>query len=794
MNENDFALNPAKENLKVGVFLCRCGGNISDNVDMEKLRSSLDATVVEEFENLCSINGRKLIRDSIIDKHLDRVVVAACSPVTHEKTFQKYVKPLNPYLMQMANIREQCSWVHSDTGKATAKAISLTAAAVEKAKYSEPITPLLRRTKKSAAVIGGGISGITTALSLARQGIKTRIIEEKSTIGGSMVKIGKVFSPEKLAEECAMCLLNPLVNEAVENKNIKILTKTKLLRAERRAGNFNLIVEKRPGFVKEERCIACGSCAEVCPVEVPNSWNEGMTIRKAIYKSFPQAVPDVYTIDDKNCIQCGACQETCKMDAIDFSMETEVLPINVGSVIIATGHKGFDLSKRPEYGYGRFPDVVSQMELARIMGVNGPTEGKLLRPSNGEIPKRVVMIQCTGSRDEKPDGNPYCSKVCCMVAMKHANVIKHYYPETEVIICYTDMRTPGMYEKYLRYGQTKGIKLIRGRAGEVTRKNGNLVVRVEESLEHSPLEIETDMVVLSEAMEPSVGTRQVAQLLDVGLTEDMFIRESHPKIKPVNTDVEGIYVCGTAQGPKDITDSVSQANAAAAKVAELMNGNLEVEPFVATINTSQCDLCKKCMDICKYKAIYVQEDNLAIDPIACKGCGICLSQCPEEAISIMGNADEKLFAIISGVLKTKERGERIILTFLDSVGYLAADNMGINKISYPESIRIIKLPSSNRLMAKHILYAFEKGADGIFLGEYPDDLMYPQMKEKVKHLKGVLGENNINPNRLTLHRVYIPYFRGLANKLTLFDQEIISLNPEHHETDGSAKVLDEPLE
>ncbi len=794
MNEKDFTSTPAKENLKVGVFLCRCGGNISDNVDMEKLHSSLDATVVEEFENLCSINGRKLIRDSIIDRDLDRVVVAACSPITHEKTFQKYVKPLNPYLMQMANIREQCSWVHSDKGKATDKAISLTSAAIEKAKCSEPIDPLLRRTKKSVAVIGGGISGITTALSLARQGIKTRIIEERSTIGGSMVKIGKVFSPEKLAEECAMCLLNPLVNEAVENKNIEILTKTKLLRAERRAGNFNLIVEKKPGFVKAERCIACGSCAEVCPVEVPNSWNENMTIRKAIYKSFPQAVPDVYTIDEENCIRCGTCQETCKMDAIDFSMETEVLPLNVGSVIVATGHNRFELSKRPEYGYGRFPDVISQMELARITGVNGPTEGQLLRPSNGQVPQRVVMIQCVGSRDDKPDGNPYCSKVCCMVAMKHANVIKHYYPETEVIICYTDMRTPGMYEKYMRYGQDKGIKLIRGRAGEVTWKNEKLVVRVEESLEKTPLEIETDMVVLSEAIEPSEGTKEVAELLNVGLTEDLFIRESHPKIKPVTTDVEGVYVCGTAQGPKDITDSVSQANAAAAKVAELMNGNLEVEPFVATINTSRCNLCKKCMDTCKYKAFYIQEDNLAIDPIACKGCGICLSQCPEEAISIQGNADEKLFGIISGILKNKKDGERIILTFLDSVGYLAADNMGINKITYPESIRIIKVPSSNRLMMKHILYALENGADGIFLGEYPDDLMYPHLKEKVKQLKQVLEEKNINPNRLTIHRVYIPYFRGLANKLTIFDQEISSLDQQHKREDNSAKVLDEPLE
>ncbi len=794
MNEDDLTANPTKENLKIGVFLCRCGGNISDNVDMEKLSSSVDAEVVEEFENLCSINGRKVIRDAIISKNLDRVVVAACSPITHKKTFQNYVKPLNPYLMQMANIREQCSWVHPDENAATDKAISLTTAAIEKAKFSEPINPLLRRTKKSAAVIGGGISGITTALSLAKQGIKTRIIEEKSTIGGSMVKVGKVFSPEKLAEECAMCLLNPLVNEAVQNKNIEILTKTKLKRAERRAGNFNLIVEKKPGFVKEERCIACGSCAEVCPVEVPNSWNEGMTIRKAIYKSFPQAVPDVYTIDYKNCIQCGNCQEACKMDAIDFSMETEVLPINVGSVIIATGHKGYDLSKRPEYGHDRFQDVVSQMELARIMGVNGPTEGKLQRPSNGEVPKRVVMIQCTGSRDDKPDGNPYCSKVCCMVAMKHANVIKHYYPETEVIICYTDMRTPGMYEKYLRYGQDKGIKLIRGRAGEVTRKNGNLVVRVEESLKGKPMEIETDMVVLSEAMEPSNGTIEVANLLDVGLTEDLFIRESHPKIKPVNTDIEGIYVCGTAQGPKDITDSVSQANAAAAKVAELMNGNIEVEPFVAEIDNSKCILCQKCVDICKYKAIYEQEEQLVTDPIACKGCGVCLSQCQNNAITIQGNADAKLFAVISGILENKREGERIILTFLDNVGYLAADNIGINKISYPESVRIIKVPSVNRLMAKHILYAFKKGADGIFFGEYPDDLMYPHIKEKVKSLKKEMEENNINPNRLTLHRVYIPYFRGLANKLTTFDGTITSLDLENQGVNHNAKVLDGPLE
>ncbi len=320
------------------------------------------------------------------------------------------------------------------------------------------------------------------------------------------------------------------------------------------------------------------------------------------------------------------------------------------------------------------------------------------------------------------------------------------------------------------------------------------MVRVEDSLKGKPTEIEADLVVLSEAMEPSEGTKNVAKLLDVGLTEDLFVRESHPKIKPVNTDMEGIYVCGTAQGPKDITDSVSQANAASAMVAEMMNGNLEVEPFVAEIDTDKCILCQKCLDICKYKAIYVQEDHIAIDHIACKGCDVCLSQCENEAISIRGNADEKLFAVISGTLKNKKDNERVILSFLDTVGYLAADNIGINRISYPESIRIIRIPSVNRIMPKHILYAFEKGADGIFLGEYPDDLMYPHINEKVKSLKKELEDNNINPRRLTLQRVYIPYFRGLANKLTLFDQEITFLDSNEKQADHSEKVLDGPLE
>lgn len=770
------------ENSRIGVFLCHCGGNISDTIDLEEVEKRLldnpDVISVKHHENLCSQEGNQIIKEEILRSHLDRVVIAACSRVTHENTFQNYIKPLNPYLFEMPNIREQCSWVSENPDKATDKATSLINSAIETVTYNEPLAKIPTQVKNKVLVIGAGISGITAAVSLANQGMEVTLIEEKPVVGGSMVKVGKVFSPEKLTEDCAACLLNPVINEMIHHKNIKLLTNTTLERSERRSGNFDVILSKKPVYVNPDKCTSCGRCTAICPQIVPDEWNEELINRKAIYKPFPQAVPSTYTLDDENCIKCGACLRVCPTNAINLNAIDDIISLTVGSIVIATGHQRYDTSKRPEYGHEQYEDVIQQMELARLMGVNGPTEGHLKVPSTGKVPRRVVMIQCVGSRDQMPGGHKYCSKVCCMIALKNANLIRSHYPDTEVIICYTDIRTVGVYEKYYKYSQENGIQLIRGRPGEIAKEDDHMLVRIEDTLIGFTEEIPTDLVVLSAALEASEGTIETAKKLNVGLTEDNFIKEKHPKMKPVTTDIEGIFVCGTAQGPKDITDSIIQANAAATKISELVNGGLEVEPYIAQVNVKKCTLCGKCTEECVYQAITKDKRSIHVDPVACTGCGVCIMACDKEAISIQGQSDDRLEGSIRGILKDKKPDEQIIIAFLDDIGNVSANNMGINRVSCPDSIRIINVPFINRVKYRHIKYALTHGASGVFLGEYPDTPKHAEVKENVKLMKQHLKDDGINPDRLIIHGVFIPYFRGLSKQFTEFDQQLRNLEVE----------------
>jgi len=764
------------ENNRIGVFLCHCGGNISDYVDLDKVEEKLAdnecVCSIKHHENLCSLEGRNIIKDQILRKDLDRVVISACSKITHGATFQKYIKPLNPYLFEMPNVREQCSWVTNNKEDATRKALSLVNSAIESVKYNESLKKIPTKVKNSVLVVGAGISGITAANSLAKQGMEVTLIEKRPAVGGAMIQVGKVFTPDKMSEDCAACLLNPVIHEMVHNEHITLLTNTVLEKSTRNSGNFDVILRKKPDFVDPEKCTSCGKCTQVCPSYAPDEWNEGLNDRKSIYKPFPQAVPSTYTLDSDSCIKCGACLNVCPTNAINLDAIDELIALTVGSVVIASGHQRFDTTKRPEYGHAFYEDVLSQMQLARLMGVNGPTHGHLTVPSTGKIPKRVVMIQCVGSRDQMPDGHKYCSKVCCMVALKNANLIRSHYPDTEIIICYTDIRTPGVYEKYYKYVQDNGIKLIRGRPGEIAREDGHMVVRIEDTLTRTKQEISTDLVVLSAALESSEGTMDAAKTLGVPLTEDNFVKEKHPKMQPVSTDIEGIFVCGTAQGPKDITDSIIQANTAATKISELVNGGLEVEPFIADINVKRCILCGKCIENCRYQALSLNNNSIRVGPIACTGCGDCIITCPKEAINILGQSDEKLEASIKGVLKDKSDDEQIIIAFLDDIGNVSANNMGINRVECPSSIRIINVPFVNRVKYRHIKYALTHGADGVFLGEYPDGPKHNEIRENVKVMKKHLEDDGINPERLLIHSVFIPYFRGLANQFKEFDEEL----------------------
>ncbi|MCL7411509.1 MAG: FAD-dependent oxidoreductase [Methanosarcinaceae archaeon] len=761
-------------NGQIGVFICHCGGNISDVVDIQSVKQEIELDNISVFdcEYLCSNIGQDLIRKSI-DKHsLDKIVIGACTPVKHEKLFLKCIEDvgLNASMLEIANLREQCSWVHPDNLAATNKSISLLIGKIKRVQLALPLTPIQVSINPNAMVIGGGIAGINSALNLANNGIHTYLIEKDVTIGGNAAKIGKIFSPEKLAEECAMCSLSPLMNEIGTHPNITLLTYAEVENVSGSAGDFKVNIRKKPRYVKDN-CMACGRCSEVCPVYVENDFNCGVKDKKAISMRFAQSVPQVYSIDSDHCIEltggeCGICRNVCKVDAIDFEQREENIELDVGAIIVATGFDEYDASKKPQYGYGIFENIVTQMDLARILGVNGPTLGKLARPSDNSVPKNIVMIQCVGSRDEDKSGNRYCSRYCCMAALKHASLIAKKYPDTNVTICYIDIRAFGLYENYYRAVQDMGISFVRGRPAEVIQKaNHSLVVKVEDTLTQELKEMPADMVVLSSAMEASSGTKQIANILNVTLSEDGFVKEKHSKLKSVDTSRDGIFVCGTAQSPKDVTDTITQSGLAAARTsAFILDKEIRLDPQIAQIDHSLCNNCDECFK-CPFGGISKDvSGKVSINPLVCNGCGYCAKLCSKSAISITGYKEEQIIAEIDGVI---EKGD--VLAFLSrGIPYATADNIGNSVAQYPANVKIVRVPTTTIVTQAMIEYAFEHGSRAVLMVEEPTDnsigaFIYPLAFENFKDLKNELGETGA---KLHFKKAYIPHYRGLAEIFT----------------------------
>ena len=643
--------------MRIGVYVCHCGTNIAATVDVAAVRDYAktlpDVVHARDYQYMCSDPGQEMVREDIIEHHLDRVVIAACSPRMHEGTFRKVMEKggINAYFFEEANIREQCSWVHSDKEVATPKAMGLVAAAVSRVHLQEALEEKEATVIPAALVIGGGIAGMTAVKDLAESGFRVTLLERKPVLGGHVAKWTYTFPHMAEAKE----FLTPLREKVTAHPLIDVMTHAELLELEGFVGNFEARIRINPVFVDGDACTRCGKCIEACPVDLPDEETWALTRRKAVILPPPPLYPDTAVIDAEHCRHftedaCHACADACPEQAIRFDETPAEKTVTAGAVIVATGYKLFDPVRKPELNYDKIPTVITGPQLERLLDRNGPTNGELVL--DGQRPEKITFIHCVGSRDETV-GNLYCSRVCCMFTAKQARVVRERYPDTRIRVCYMDMRTfcRGC-EEFYNDVQRMGIYYTRGMVSEVFLKNGHPVVRFEDTFLGEVMEEETDWVVLAVGMEPPEGSDEIQNLLKLSRSADGFFLEAHPKLRPVDTDTDGIFLAGCCQGPRDIADTVSSAHAAASRAAiPLFAGKVAIDPIVAEVDTEVCAGCALCEEVCVYGALKLDErlKKMTVNEAVCKGCGACSATCPSSAIKLKNFKNNQLLAQIDAL-------------------------------------------------------------------------------------------------------------------------------------------------
>ena len=649
--------------MKIGVFVCHCGSNIEGTVDTAAVAQASmgfpGVAFASDVMYSCSEPGQDSIINAVRDKGLDGVVVASCTPRMHEATFRRAVERagLNRYMLEMANIREHVSWIGKDREANTNKASDLVRIAVEKLRRNRPLTPKSFDITRRVMVIGGGVAGIQAALDCADGGIEVVLVEKTSSIGGKMSKLDKTFP----TVDCSSCILGPKMVDVAQHPKITLYAYAEVEEISGYVGNFDVKIRKKASYVDWSKCTGCGLCLEKCPSKKSMDYfNEGLGSAPAINIPFPQAIPKKAVIDAGFCRQfikgkCGVCAKVCPSGAIDYSQKDEIVEEKIGAVVAATGYDLFDISKYGEYGGGRYPDVITSLQYERLLSASGPTGGHIKRPSDGKEPKMVVFVQCVGSRDKSVD-RPYCSGFCCMYTAKQAILTKDHIPDSQSYVFYMDIRAPGkLYDEFTRRAMEEyGARYVRGRVAMIYPKGDKWVVRGADTLMGTQVEVEADLVVLAAGAEAATGSPQLAEKLRISYDKYGYFMESHPKLRPVETNTAGVYLAGCAQGPKDIPQSVGQGSAAAAKVLGLFSKEkLESDPQISQVNLTRCVGCGKCEITCPFGAIHMidfrGQPKAEVIETVCQGCGICAVTCPQGAVQLEHFTDNQILAEVDAL-------------------------------------------------------------------------------------------------------------------------------------------------